>query len=143
MKRKPQSYERFIKMPYPRPGHRTEMSLELRGIQFSSFEALTGLDDTLSEEGRFTLQRYDLSEEEKLAISTAIAQLELLLPKRPQVTLMRFLEDPFKEGGEYLPMAGILTEISQQEQWLRLDDEEIPFADIYALDSPLLQEGPL
>lgn len=65
MRKAKDNYNDIINLPHHVSSKRPQMPMIDRAAQFSPFAALTGYDDAISETGRLTDEKIDLSEEEK------------------------------------------------------------------------------
>lgn len=99
-----------------------QMSADSRGAQFSSFEALDSLEDSLDETSRLTAPRQILSEGELLELSNRLNDLLSQIPESPVATFTYFIPDPLKEGGRYVSITGSIRHLDESTGTLYLTD---------------------
>ncbi len=133
-----EAYKDIIDLPRPISSRHRPMSRANRAAQFAPFAALTGYDACIDEEARLTGQRIELSEEQIQSLANKIAHLGRRLDDEPVVAITYFKCDPRKNGGEYLTVEGVVTEIDELDRTLILEDQtKIPMVDILAIESDL------
>lgn len=76
-----------------------------RAAQFAPFAALSGFEELVREEARFTEERIILSEEEKLRIGEIIAEA-IAAGQGRELGITYFVSDKYKKGGSYLTRVG-------------------------------------
>lgn len=134
-----EKYEDIIHLPHHVSSKRPQMPMIDRAAQFSPFAALTGYDDAISETGRLTDKKIDLSEEEKEVLDRKQQFLLEKLDKRPALTVIYFVPDAKKSGGAYVTKSGNLKKIDAIERWMQLTDgTKIPLDDVADIESELL-----
>lgn len=119
------------------------MSLPERAAQFAPFAALTGYEEAVREEGRYTAHRRELSEEEEQRLNEDWQCLQVLLCRAlqggeelPCVELTYFVPDLYKEGGAYRTEEVVVVQIDQLDGEVRLDDgRRIRLRDVISLRS--------
>ena len=94
-----EKYEDIIHLPHHVSSKRPQMPMIDRAAQFSPFAALTGYDDAISETGRLTDEKIDISEEEKEVLDRKQQFLLEKLDKRPALTVIYIVPDAKKSGG--------------------------------------------
>ena len=110
------------------------MPLYERAAQFAPFAALTGFDEQLGEEARFTDSRPTVCDEDAQIINE---NLNILLSSRERlcVRLTYFMPDSTKSGGALLKKEG---EVRRVDAVLRevifTDKTVVPIDEIFALD---------
>ncbi len=128
-------YDDIIGMPHHVSGRHPQMSMLDRAAQFSPFAALTGHDAAIAETARLTVQKRELSEEQKLEISDRLNALQARLKTDPAVTVVYFEEDGRKAGGEYRTVTGRAKRVDPLIGMLELaDGAMISFDDILSLE---------
>lgn len=134
-------YRDILHLPRHVSKTRKKMSNYDRAAQFSPFAALTGYDAAIREEGRRTVERRELAEDEKRLLDRKYRYLSDHPEPSPEVTLTRFSPDQRKAGGSYVTLRGRVAAISSAGQWLALEGgERIPFRDIRELEIPGYEE---
>lgn len=136
-----EKYEDIIHLPHHVSSKRPQMPMIDRAAQFSPFAALTGYDDAISETGRLTDKKIDLSEEEKEVLDRKQQFLLEKLDKCPALTVIYFVPDAKKSGGAYVTKSGNLKKIDAIERWMQLTDgTKIPLDDVADIESELLRD---
>lgn len=131
-------YEDIINLPHYVSLRRPQMPMIDRAAQFSPFAALTGYDDAISETGRLTDEKIDLSEEEKEVLDRKQQFLLEKIDERPALTVTYFVPDAKKSGGAYVTKSGNLKKIDAIERWMQLTDgTKIPLDDVADIESEL------
>ena len=85
--------DEMMRMSYPYPSDRPRMSRVERAAQFSPFAALTGFDGVVQETARLTEERPEMSEEQKVAIDKALAELLRRIKEKPEAEIVFFQPD--------------------------------------------------
>ena len=133
-----EKYEDIIHLPHHVSSKRPQMPMIDRAAQFSPFAALTGYDDAISETGRLTDEKIDLSEEEKEVLDRKQQFLLEKIDERPALTVTYFVPDAKKSGGAYVTKSGNLKKIDAIERWMQLTDgTKIPLDDVADIESEL------
>ena len=128
-------YDDIIHLPHHTSRRRPRMSMQDRAAQFSPFSALTGYDAVISETGRRTDSRPELTEDKKAELDEALRRLLQELPGHPSVRVTCFVPDGRKEGGAYVAVAGNACGLQRHERMLIMDDgTQISLDDIVALE---------
>ena len=122
-------YDDIINLPHHVSARRFPMSMHDRAAQFSSFKALTGLEDELQETARVTDAKLELSEEQKESLNRVLS--EILREEHPVVTVTYFEKDAAKEGGKYITFTGTVKKYDDAARQLVFSDgKRIPAEDI-------------
>ena len=87
---------------------RPHMSVHCRAAQFAPFAALTGYDDIINESARCTEEESELDESRKTELNDRLVFL-LSREQPPEVTVIYFVPDMKKAGGQYLTFTDRLT----------------------------------
>lgn len=111
-------YKDIIDLPHHVSPDRIPMSLHNRAAQFAPFAALTGYDESIREAARETIQRRELSEDEKAELDTKLNFLQDKIKDQPFVTVEYFISDEHKSGGRYDTYSGKLRRIDFVNEWL-------------------------
>lgn len=109
-------YEDILYLPHHVSKTRPSMSLHDRAAQFSPFAALTGYDDVITETGRLTQSRSELTEGEKLRLDELLQEIQERMEKRPLVSFLCFQEDARKEGGAYKTVTGNVKKLDEVQK---------------------------
>jgi len=133
-------YADIINMPHHTSPNRPRMSDIDRAAQFSPFAALTGYDDAVTEAGRLTDQKHNLSEDMKTVLNEKMQMILEYLDDEPIVTITYFVPDKKKSGGAYISVTGIVKEISEYEHAITLTDKTtIPIEQIREIDGDIFK----
>ncbi len=108
-------YDDIIDLPHHVSEKRQQMDPLSRAAQFSPFAALSGYEDYIFEEGRFTDGRSELDEDEKSAIGSRLSSLAALYPNAGDVIVTYWTEDGRKAGGRYLTVSGKIEKIDAEK----------------------------
>ena len=134
-------YDDIINLPHHVSKTRPQMSMLDRAAQFSPFAALTGYDAAIKETGRLTDEKVNLSEEEKEALDRKQQILLEKLADHPALTVIFFVPDEKKSGGEYVTKRGKLKKIDEFERLMQLaDGTKIPLDDVAEIESELFRD---
>lgn len=132
------NYDDIINLPCPTSKRHPRMTMIDRAAQFAPFAALTGYDDAITETGRLTGTKLDLSEETKEGIDLKINFLIDNIEENPEITVTYFVPDKRKSGGEYLTVTGKLKKIDGYEQTLLMKDGlKISIFEILSIESEI------
>lgn len=106
-------YADIISLPHHKAADRPHMSLHDRAAQFSPFAALTGFEGVIAETGRMTDRKIELSESEKILLDQKLTLIDDLIQDGhyPVISLVFFVPDARKEGGEYHDFTGMVRQI--------------------------------
>lgn len=134
-------YQDIINLSYPYPSSRKKMSMAQRGAQFAPFAALTGYDDAIKEEARYTSEKITLSEEEINKINQRLHYLQQHNLQDFHVCLIYFVKDLHKKGGSYHTYYGTIKKIIPSEcKLITQDNTHIAFEDLFDLQSSDIPE---
>ncbi len=106
-------YDDIINIPHFDPVNHTRMSMEARAAQFSPFAALTGYSDMVIETGRLTKTKKELSDDDKEIIDMKLLQVEAYIKEKPEISIIYFVKDKKKEGGDYQEYTGNIRRIDK------------------------------
>ena len=115
-------YADIFDLPHHQSTTRKHMSLYDRAAQFSAYKALSGYEDMVNEEARHTDREIDLSENEIEIINSVISDINTMIENggHPNVTLTYFRPDPYKNGGSYVTLTGIVKRVDSVNKRLIL-----------------------
>ena len=115
-------YADIFDLPHHQSTTRKHMSLYDRAAQFSAYKALSGYEDMVNEEARLTDSEIELSENEIEIINSVIADINTMIENsgHPTVTVTFFRPDPYKEGGSYTTITGIVKRVDSINKTLIL-----------------------
>ena len=124
-------YDDIINMSHHVSKRHPQMSLEARSAQFAPFAALTGYEDAVSETGRLTSDKIELSEDERVILDRKLKIIQDNIAEEPSV----FIPDIFKEGGSYVTINCNLKRIDNINRVIVLSDKStINFDDILEIE---------
>lgn len=112
------AYDDILFLPRPVSSRHRPMPPENRAAQFAPFAALTGYEGAIAEAGRQTAAQIRPCQEE-LQLLDLICQS---LTEQTQISVVHFIPDSKKTGGQYKLTTGILKRIEQHSQSLLLTD---------------------
>ncbi len=129
------AYEDILHLPHHVSQTRPRMSRMDRAAQFSPFQALTGLDSAMQETQRQTTMKIELDENEKSVLDEKLRILQARILDNPEVFIVFYRPDAYKDGGSYHEISGSLRRIDTVQRQLLLNDgTAIPLDDIYSVD---------
>ena len=113
-------YADIIDLPHHEPVTRPRMSLLNRAAQFSSFDALAGFSDMISEEARVTDSREEAGDEERERVNLQLNRLAGALAegRKPEAEVTCFIPDEHKTGGRYETFSGTVKCVDPVEREL-------------------------
>lgn len=124
-------YEKIIDLPHFEPKNHRRMDRYMRAAQFSSFAALTGFEDDISEKGRLTDSKYELSEYELNILNARINEIIKLQKNRPEISVTYFVKDKKKQGGAYITEKVTVRLVDEVNRFIETDKKKrIPIDDI-------------
>lgn len=106
-------YDDIINLPHHVSQKHPPMKLQDRAAQFGAFQALTGHSDAISETGRLTQQKEELTEYAIEILDTKLQLIRDKINEEPKVSITYFKEDEKKSGGAYLDYSGIIKKIDE------------------------------
>ena len=111
-------YADIIHLPHHKAPNRPHMSMYDRAAQFSPFAALTGFEGVIAETGRLTDRKVELSESEKVLLDQKLTLIDDVIQDKhhPEITVVYFVPDYLKEGGEYEEFSGKVRHIDTVER---------------------------
>ena len=111
-------YADIIHLPHHKAKNRPHMSMYDRAAQFSPFAALTGFEGVIAETARLTNRKVELSESEKILLDQKLTLIDDVIQDKhhPEITVVYFVPDYLKEGGEYDEYTGQVRKIDPIER---------------------------
>jgi len=133
-------YDDIISLNHPVSKVHPPMARWKRAAQFAAFDALSGFTATISEAGRETEERKELSEDMIDMINERLAVIGLHIKEQPNISVTYFLPDERKAGGRYVTVSGNVKNLDGIERVLIFTDKtQIPIDDIRMIDGELFQ----
>ena len=124
-------YDDILSMPHPNSKNHPRMARRDRAAQFSSFAALTGHEEAISETARLT-ERLDW----------IFMQIKAKMSENPEVTIIYFLPDEKKAGGRYESYAGVVKKMDEYKRELVFNDHTvIPMHQIVNIEADWLERS--
>lgn len=106
-------YDEIINIDHFDPVNHKRMSIRERAAQFSPFAALTGYSESVKETARLTKNKKELSEDMKCEIDNKLQLIEEHIKDKPEVSVLYFIKDKKKSGGNYKEYTGIIRRIDK------------------------------
>ena len=140
-------YADILALPHHQAENRPHMSMHDRAAQFSPFAALTGFDGVITETGRVTDRKIELSESQKLLLDQKLTLIDEVIQDgyHPVVTVVYFVPDALKAGGSYRKFIGKVRQVESIERKLvflaaneRSAGKEISIDDILEIHGDLV-----
>lgn len=129
------NYNDIILLSHHTSPSRPRMGRLDRAAQFSSFAALDGYEDIITESARAVDERAELSEDRQAKINKCLNMLLENIskcPEYPEVRITFFVPDAKKAGGAYETASGFVRRIDEYEKAVVFTDgRRISIADIY------------
>lgn len=125
-------YDDIIGLSRPELPERERMPVMKRAAQFAPFAALSGYEDIIAEDARYTENR-PVPDEERCARINSVLQFALdNIGKQPRGTIVHFVPDKLKTGGALCKVNGEIRRIDLYKRILTLTDgKEISIDDVY------------
>ena len=118
-------YDDIINLEHHVSTKHPRMSLENRSAQFAPFSALTGYEEAVAEEARFTESEITIDEEAKIEINEKLNYIMKNLDKNIIVSVTYFEKDKKKQGGSYKTIKGIIKKIDDFKKTIEMQTGEI------------------
>ena len=108
-------YADIIDLPHHQSEKRQHMPMYDRAAQFASFRALSGYDEMVEEEARWTDSEIELSDSMIELINDTVTEIQTMLSNgaRPRVSVTYFQPDRYKNGGYYNTLTGLIKKIDE------------------------------
>ena len=134
-------YDDIINLPHHVSSRRPHMKKQDRAAQFGSFEALTGHSDAISETGRLTYEKLELSDYAIEILNSKLMYVKDKIEDHPEICLVWFEKDSRKEGGRYVTHVGNIKKIDEYRREIVFDDGlKIPVCDIYDITGEFFED---
>ena len=134
-------YDEIINIPHFDPVNHKRMSMMERSAQFSPFAALTGYSESVKETARLTKGKIELSEDMKYEIDNKLQLIDDHLKEKPEVSILYFIKDKKKSGGDYKEYTGIIRRIDKVNgKIIFIDKTIIELNDIIDIKSRFIRE---
>ena len=122
-------YGDIIDLPHHQSVTRAHMPLKDRAAQFAPFAALSGFDEIIREETRYTDSEKTIEENELEILDRKLGLLSQRLHEgvSPAASFVCFVPDTRKEGGSYVTIRGCVKKIDELSGKILLsEDAEAP-----------------
>ncbi len=117
------------------------MSMTERAAQFSPFAALTGYSESVKETAMLTKGKIELSEDTKYEIDMKLQLIEDHIKEKPEVSVLYFIKDKKKSGGDYNEYSGVIRRIDKVNGKIIFQDKKvIDLNDIIDIKSGFIRE---
>ena len=110
-------YEAIINHSHHVSAKHPQMSRHDRAAQFGSFKALTGYEDAIEESSRYVGSRTEPDDDAKAELDSCIRRL-CDEGDGERISVIYFVHDSRKEGGEYRTAEGSFRRIDEVGQFL-------------------------
>ena len=130
-----EKYESILSLPYNKSTKRRNMSLNDRAAQFAPFSALNGYEESLKEVSRVTIEKKELTQDDKDIIS---AKLNFITVNKltEEIKITYFIPDNKKTGGKYQTISKQIKRIDEPNKIIYfLDKTSIKIEDIIDIKS--------
>lgn len=132
-------YDEIINIEHFDPVNHKRMSMTERAAQFSPFAALTGYSESVKETARLTKNKKELSEDMKYEIDNKLQLIDEHLNEKPEVSVLYFIKDKKKSGGDYIEYTGIIRRIDKVNgKIIFVDKKVIDLKDIIDIRSSFI-----
>ena len=140
----PNRYDDIIDLPRYVSKNRKHMSNYERAAQFAPFAALTGYDESISEAGRLTEEFVEPGEQRKTELNRKFSIINEHIKEKPEVRIEYFVQDLYKEGGEYVSGTFRVYRLDLFDRLLiTTDRKKIELDYISDIDSELFDKYPI
>ena len=141
-------YADIIHLPHHQAANRKHMSMYDRAAQFSPFAALVGFDGVIAETGRLTDRKVELSESDKVLLDQKLMLIDDVIQDghHPEITVVFFVADLLKDGGEYQEYTGKVRQVDAVERKIvflaangRSAGKKVPIDDVTEIHGELVE----
>ncbi len=134
-------YDKIINLPHYELKSHKRMSMESRAAQFSPFAALTGYSESIKETTRLTNEKIILSEDMKSKLNMKLQMIDERIKELPKVSIIYFVSDMKKSGGEYKEYTGNVRRIDKiGKKIVFIDKTIISLLDILNIKADFIKE---
>lgn len=131
-------YDDIIERPHHKSATRIPMPVSERAAQFSAFAALTGHGEAVREAGRLTDDRIELDESSRELLDEKLSVLIQHIADRPVISILYFVPDAYKNGGEYKEITGPVKRVDIYGKVIIMENEtSISMNDIINMDGDI------
>ncbi len=135
-------YDDILSLPHPNSTNHPRMARGDRAAQFSSFAALTGHEEAISETARLTDEKAALGEDAMERLDWIFTKIKAKMSENPEVTITYFLPDEKKAGGRYESHAGVVKKMDEYKCELVFNDHTvIPMQQIVNIEADWLERS--
>lgn len=120
-------YDDIIKLSRPK-SKRLKMDIIQRANIFNPFAALEGYASAINESGRQVSYKEELTEDKIADLNNKLNFISN--KKNVEATVIYFLKDKYKEGGEYKTIKGVITKFNLNDTFIIIEREKIKFEDL-------------
>lgn len=120
-------YDDIINLSRPK-SKRLKMDIVQRANIFNPFAALEGYASAINESGRRVSQKEELTEDKIADLNNKLNFISN--NKNVKASVIYFLKDKYKEGGEYKTIKGVITKFNLNETFIIIEREKIKFDDL-------------
>lgn len=118
-----ENYDDIIELPHYDLRYHKRMSMEGRAAQFSSFAALTGHKEEIAEAGRLTSEKIIQTDARLEELNRKLNDILQGHNDMTTATIVHFVEDTRKAGGEYVYTTGSIRMVDLYERKVIMDNE--------------------
>ena len=137
-------YEDIIDLPPHISTKHPQPTLLERAARFSPFAAVTGYEEMVLEEARYTEEKVELDESAKEKLSEKLETILHMMEASPVVSILYFEPDLSKSGGKYVEISGIIKQVDSYRRLILLQNgQRIPIEDIYDIKGDIFEKNPL
>ncbi len=127
-------YEDILHLPHYVSSHRAQMPITDRAAQFAPFAAVVGHNIAVKEAARYTNQKKELDEMEKVVIDDKLREIDAQFPNLIQIEIVYFEPDVLKTGGQYITKVGNVKKLDCYNREILMEDGmRIAVDEIYTL----------
>lgn len=117
-------YDDIINLTRPK-SKRRKMDIIQRANIFNPFAALEGYASAINESGRVVSKKEELTEDKIADLNNKLNYLSD--KKNIEATVIYFLKDKYKDGGEYKTIKGVITKFNLNDTFIIIEGEKIKF----------------
>lgn len=120
-------YDDIINLSRPK-SKKLKMDIIQRANIFNPFAALEGYASAINESGRQVSYKEELTEDKIADLNNKLNFISN--KKNVEATVIYFLKDKYKEGGEYKTIKGVITKFNLNDTFIIIEREKIKFEDL-------------